>query len=364
MNIKTIFLICMVLLFTASYFGCSGETTEPAEIVRPVRYQQVQRSGGKMIRTFSGVSKAEAETNLSFRVGGIIQSINVEVGQRVKKGDLIAAIDTIDMVLQLEDARAGVENAGVQRETARSNLNRIRELYENNNIALSDYEGAKNQYASAKATYESKQKQLDLQKRQLSYGKLYAPVNGFIASVPVEKNENIKTGELVASLTSGKYIDVEVGMPDAFIHLIKPGLSTKVRFTSDLEKLFSGIVSKVSHGSSASSTYPVTVRLDTVTDKIRPGMPAEVTFDFETGDGGMNIYVPGNAVAEDTHGRFVFVVVEGPEKGFAIVHKKPVKVGVLTAAGFEVLEGLTEGELIVTSGSSKITDGLKVRLPR
>ncbi len=364
MNRKTFFLTGMALLFAASYIGCSDETAEPEQIVRPVRYQQVQQSGGKMKRTFSGVSKAETETNLSFRVGGIILAINVEVGQRIKKGDLIAAIDTTDMTLQLEDARAGVENARVQLETAKSNLNRVRELYENNNIALSEYEGAKNQYASAKATHESKQKQLDLQKRQLSYGKLHAPVNGFVASVPVEKNENVQAGELVVSLTSGKNIDVEVGMPGAFIHLVQPGLSTTVRFPSDSNEQFSGIVSKVSHVSSASSTYPVTLRLDMVTEKIRPGMPAEVTFDFEDGNGAMNIYVPGNAVAEDTHGRFVFVVVEGPEKGFAIVHKKPVKVGSLTADGFEILEGLTEGEFVVTSGISKITDGMKVRLPR
>jgi len=361
---KAIVFTGMALLFAACFNGCIDETSESEEIVRPVRYQQVRRIGTKTMRTFSGVARAETETNLSFRVGGIILAINAQVGQRVKKGHLIAAIDTIDISLQLEDAKAGLENARVQLETARSNRNRLRELYENNNIALSDYEGGKNQYASAKATYESKQKQLDLQKRQLSYGNLYSPADGFVADVPVEKNENVQAGQLVISLTSGKHIDVEVGMPGAFIHLVEPGLRTLVRFSSDSQEQFTGIVSKVSPVSSASSTYPVTVRLDTVSEKIRPGMPAEVTFDFETGSGDLTIHVPGNAVAEDTQGQFVFVVVEGPENGFARVHKRPVTVGALTADGFQIVEGLTEGELVVTSGVSKINDGMKVRFTR
>lgn len=354
----------MVLLLCANYSGCSKESGEPEEVIRPVRYKQVQWSGGKMVRTFSGISKAETETKLSFRVGGVISAVNAEVGQRVKKGDIIASIDTTDMNLQLEEARAAVQNARVQQETAGSNLNRVRELYENNNIALSEYEGAKNQYASAQATYESLQKKFDLQKRQLSYGKLVAPVNGIVAEVPGGKNENVKAGEVVAVLTSGKNIDVEVGIPGALIHLVQPEMSTTVRFTSDPGEEFSGMVRKISHVSSASSTYPVTIRLDTVTEKVRPGMPAEVTFEFKTGDDSIRLLVPGSAVAEDSQGRFVFVVKAGPEQGIAAVHRQPVKVGVLTANGFEILEGLNDGDLIVTAGISKITDGMKVRLSK
>ncbi len=363
MKIKTITLAAALLLSAAMHYSCSGGSNEAEEVIRPVRYQEVTRSGGSVMRTFSGISKAETETDLSFRVGGIIQTINVAVGQQVKEGDLVAAIDTTDFKLQLEDARAGVENARVQQETARANLSRIRELYENNNIALSEYEGAKNQYASAKATYDSKQKQFDLQQRQLSYGTLVAPVDGYVASVPVEKNENVQAGQLVASIISGTRMEVEVGMPGAFIHLVKPGMKTTVRF-SHTSQPYTGVVTKVSQVGSASSTFPVSVLIDQVTEKIRPGMAAEVGFSFGSGDSSGKILVPASAVAEDSDGRFVFVLEMGPETGFATVHRNPVTVGELTGAGLEIRDGLSEGQFIVTSGVSMITDQMKVRVPQ
>ena len=93
-------------------------------------------------------------------------------------------------------------------------------------------------------------------------------------------------------------------------------------------------------------------------------MPAEVSFTFESGDSSARIMVPVTAVTEDIHGQFVFVVIEGQEEGIYIVHRKKVKAGSLTDSGFEILEGLDGGELIVTSGISKITDGMKVRLAK
>ncbi len=363
MTMKRFRMTGLTIIIALFLLGCSDESVAPKPVVRPVRYQKVEASAGNLMRTFSGVSKAETITNLSFQVGGIITTIDVEVGQAVKKGDRVAAIDTIDLTLRLEEARAEVENARVQQETARSNLNRIRELYENNNIALSEYEGAKNQYSSAKATYESKQKQLDLQKRQLSYGVLFSPVDGYVAEVPVEKNENVQAGQLVASIISGANMEVEVGMPGTFIQRVAPGLKTSVRFAHS-PRPYTGVVTKVSHVASAASTYPVSVRLDQVTDEIRPGMPAEVTFAFDDDGGGKRIHVPAVAVAEDRDGRFVFALTMGPEEGFATVHRTPVTVGELSGAGIEILYGLTEGEFIVTSGVSMITDQMKVRVPQ
>ncbi len=361
MTMKPILTAGMVSLALFFFIGCSEKSEEPEPVIRPVRYLKVEPSTGQRLRTFSGVSKAETETDLSFQVAGPVKAVNVKVGQRVKQGDQIAALDTTDIALKLEDARAGLENARVQQENARANLNRNRELYENNNVSLSDYEAAKNQYASAKATYASKQKQLDLQKRQLSYGVLLSPVDGDVADVPVEKNENVQAGQLIATIISDGNMEVEVGIPGSLIHRVKTGLTATVQF-GHTRQPYSGVVSKVSRVSSAASTYPVSVRLDEITEKIRPGMPAEVSFAFDGGGGDQKIFVPAGAVAEDSVERFVYVLEMGPEAGFATVHRHPVTVGELTGAGLEIREGLTEGQFIVTSGISTITDQMKVRV--
>ncbi len=362
MTMKRILIAGLAAVAVLLPAACSDAPKEPEPIIRPVRFQKIEPSSGNRLRTFSGVSRAQTETNLSFQVGGIVQTIDVREGQQVKKGDRIASLDTIDMTLKLEELRASMENARVQQETARSNLNRVRELYENNNIALSEYEAAKNQYASTQATYESKQKQLDLQKRQLSYGTLVAPTNGHVAEVPVEKNENVSAGQLVASIISGARMEVEVGMPGTLIHHIRPGMQATVRF-AHTQKAYTGTVTKVSQITSAASTYPVSVLLDQESEMLRPGMPAEVSFAFGDGNGAGNgkILVPASAVAEDSQGRFVYLLEMGPEEGFATVHRHPVAVGELTGAGLEILDGLEEGQFIVTSGISMISDQMKVR---
>jgi len=363
MTMKRFFVAGLTAAAVLAAIGCGDTTKETEPIIRPVRFQKVESSSGKRLRTFSGVSKAQTETNLSFQVGGIVQTIDVREGQPIKKGDRIATLDTIDMTLKLEELRASMANARVQQETARSNLNRVRELYENNNIALSEYEAAKNQYASARATYQSKQKQLDLQKRQLSYGVLTAPTDGHVAEVPVEKNENASAGQLVASIISGSRMEVEVGMPGTLIHHIQQGIQASVRFAHD-DKTYTGTVTRVSQVTSAASTYPVSVLLDEESDKLRPGMPAEVSFAFGDRGGAENgkILVPASAVAEDSQGRFVYLLEMGPEDGLATAHRHPVVVGELTGAGLEILDGLEDGQFIVISGISMITDQMKVRV--
>jgi multidrug efflux pump subunit AcrA (membrane-fusion protein) len=90
-------------------------------------------------------------------------------------------------------------------------------------------------------------------------------------------------------------------------------------------------------------------------------MAAEVIFRFES-TREERIIVPSNAVGEDRQGRFVFVV-EPAEEGFGIAHRRPVVIGDLTEQGIEILEGLNDGERVVTAGVTKLNDGQQVRLP-
>ena len=355
-NLFLLFILC--ILFSS---GCSRDVEQKEEIIRPVRYQQIKRSNIEKTRSFSGVSVAATETKLSFRISGTLQAVNVKVGQKVKKAALIASIDDTDIRIQYEEAKAAMLNAEVQKDNAKANLARVRELYENNNVPLSEYENAKNQYAAARAEHESQVKKLNLQKSQLSYSKLFSPMAGIVAEVPVERNENVNAGQVIAVLTSDKDIEVEVGIPEAYISRIKTGDTVSVAFSSFRDRSFTGTVTEVSYLTSGASTYPVRVRLEKLTKDIRPGMPANVNFTFSLENEG-SLIASINAVAEDQQGSYVFVVVAGPEVGFATVNRRPVRVGKLTNDGFIVSDGLKEGELVVISGVSKITDGMKVRL--
>ena len=147
-RINMIFFLCGILLML--FFSCS-EPVEQKETIRPVRYQEVVRFNNEKQRTFSGVSESGSEAQLSFRVSGVLKSIKVTLGQKIKKNQHIASIDASDAVLDYEKAVAAQKNTQVQVETAESSLERVKGLYENNNVSLSEYEAAKNKFAAAEA---------------------------------------------------------------------------------------------------------------------------------------------------------------------------------------------------------------------
>ncbi len=103
------------------------------------------------------------------------------------------------------------------------------------------------------------------------------------------------------------------------------------------------------------------VRLKDTDPGTRPGMAAEVAFTSESESNRMVMLVPSQAVIEDRGERYAFIV-EPKENELGLIHKKTVTVGDLTPEGFEVLEGLADGDRVVTAGMSKITEGMTVKL--
>ena len=196
---RRLLLPIILMLLTA----CGGnedvqENTEPT--LRPVRYQQIGFSQDQAQHTYTGVAQADQLSKLSFRVAGTIRSIAVKLGDRVRRGQLIATIDPSDYSIQAEQATASekgavanLQSAETQLINARSNYNRIEKLYENNSVPLSDFEQAKSAYESAQSSYEAAQtqvtsaeKQSQSARNQVSYTRLTAPFDGVITAINVE----------------------------------------------------------------------------------------------------------------------------------------------------------------------------------
>jgi len=341
--------------------GCSGPPPEE-EPIRPVRTEQVIRTGGSRVRTFSGIARAGVESRLSFKVAGTVQRVAVKVGDVVGQGQLLAELDPRDYELQVEDAEASRAQARARARNAESNLERVRGLYENNNTSQNSYDAARAEYEYSAAQVSSVEKKLELARSQLSYTRLLSPLDGAISAVELEVNENVAVGQTVVVLTSGNRPEVRVAMPEIFIARVREGEPVDVTFDALPGRSFDAVVTEVGVASGdLSTTFPVTVRLREASSDVLPGMAAEVAIGFETGDGRERILVPSFAVGEDRQGRFVFVVEPG-EAGTATARRRQVKVGDLSGEGLEILKGLEEGELLITAGVSRIEDGMQVRL--
>lgn len=359
---KHTFRIISIALMVFAITSCGNEEKEVAKSVRPVKYQKVSYLGGEKIRTFSGTAQTDKIINLSFRNSGIITVFDIKLGQKVKKGQLLAKLDNVQSRLSYEQSITQLNSAESQMNTAKLSLNRVRSLYEKGSTSLSDFESAKNAYRTAEESYQSAQRGVDIQKEQIRYGYLYAPENGVISIVNAEVDENVSPGQAVATLNAGADMEITLGVPESVINGVVQGMNVDVDFSSLPNKKFKAKVTEVAPAVDANTaTYPVRVTVTDPSEQIKSGMAANVTFDF--GDHRADntiLVVPANAVGEDSNGRFVFLIKDEGE--VTKVEKHPITIGELTAEGFEVTSGLQAGQKIATAGLQTLLDGQEVRL--
>ncbi len=351
----------LLSLGLAVALACDREEPGRETIVRPVRYERVYSGATSRVRSFSGTARASIESRLSFKVAGTIERLNVTMGDAVSAGDEIGHLDDDDYRIRVDQTSASLEQAKAQARNAESSYRRTLGLYENNNASRDQLDAARAAKESAEAQVRSLENSLELARLQLSYTRLIAPVTGSIMSAPVEVNENVQAGQTIVTLSAGAEPEVVVGVPEILISQIRDGAPVTVTFDAISGRRFAAVVTEVAIAPSpGSSTFQVTARLEESDPAIRSGMACEVAFEFESAhrDG---FLVPPVAVLEDRTGRFVYVVDIG-EGDSGTTRRVSVETGELTSDGLEILSGLTDGDIVVTAGVSRITDGQTVRL--
>jgi len=370
--------IPVLLLLVLASTSCKEKSAETAQQFPPVKFAKIELAAGVETYTFSGVVIARNETNLSFKVGGTLSSVEVELGDRVRKGQLIAAIDPGDYTIQTNQAIAQMEGAAANAKAAEAQLinaqatyDRVAKLYESNSVSLSEYQQAKSGLDAAQAQYDAAITQVnaaDQQVRaadnQVSYTRLVSPMNGVVTAAQVEANEVVNAGMLIASVSSLDRPEVEVGVPEAVINKLKTGQQATVKFPSLPERLFEAEVVEVAFASGRSTTYPVKLNIMNPEEEIRPGMATEVKFSVNiAGEKTKNtIVAPLKAIASGTDGNYVFRLVADKEEGIYEAKMVPVELGTITQNGYTIKKGLIAGDLVAVAGLRSLYDGRKVKL--
>lgn len=342
--------------------GCEKVDDEPV-LIRPVRTIVVGSGTNSSSRTYNGHAQTDRIINLSFRSTGIITVFDIKLGQRVNKGDLLAELDNVAARLAYEQAVSSRNSAKSDLNTKTLNLARVRSLYEKGGVSLSEYESAKNGFQTAEASFMSSKRSVEIQQEQIRYGRIIAPESGVIAAVMKEVDENVAAGETVAVLNAGAGMKIEVGLPESVINLVQAKSQVTVTFAALPGEVYAGQISEVSPAIDRNTaTYPVRLELLGSTEKVRAGMAASVTFDFDNAAAGDDmLLVPASAVGEDAEGQFVFTVARTPEQ-IALVRKQRIEIGSLLNNSFEVVSGLSKGDLVITAGVHSVLDGQQVRV--
>ena len=354
--------ILVIAITLTIIVGCGKKEAITKKIIKPVKYATVLKKGGEVKKSFNGISQSGSETRLSFRANGLITKLNAKVGDRVKKGQLLAQLDLNDLKLNYQKAKSSEQSSKSQLETAKSAFERVKKLYQANSASLSDYEQAKNGYLSAQSFYKTAKKSVELQKRQIEYAKIIAPTNGTISAVNGELNEFAPAGNPIIILNSrNDDIEVVIGVTENYISKISNGDETTVIFSGIDGEKFKGIVTEVGFSSMQNATAPVVLKLKNVTKQVRPGMAVEVLFSFGDKNEKSVLSVPISSVGQDHEGMFVYIL-EKKDKMLYKAKKSLINTGRLNNDGYEILSGVSEGQIIAIAGLRSLFDGMEVKL--
>ncbi len=355
--------IILLLSVAVLLSGCDKQE-EVIEIpLRSVKHQTISYSSGKLVKTFSGVTKAELEANLSFRVSGRVEDIPVGVGDSLTKGQLVARLDDKDYAVLFEQAKAELASAKASLRSAESEYNRTIGLYEKRNASKSQLDTTRASAESAKAQVKANNQQVEAARLQLSYANLYSPQDCIVSSKPVRENENVSSGQAVVSVNCGKKVEVVVDVPESYIDAVKENQAVMVSLSSVDDSHYVGKVTEISSGSSdQASAFPVTITLDGNHEGLRAGLAAEVEFTQSNGAEENYFILPITAVAHDEKGDFAYVLNAGESSEQATVKKTYVEVKEIVQQGVRVTSGLNNGDKIVTAGVTVIRDGMAVKV--
>lgn len=355
------FTLILAGLFLSSCGSDEKKTSEPR--YRPVKYITLNAEKIGETFSFSGVSQSESQENLSFKVGGTVESIPVKVGSVVKKGDLLIRLDATDYQVGLNQAKAAEKSAKSNFIASKSGYERALKLYETKSISLNDFEKAKAQFEAAKSNFEAAQSQTQAAQNQVNYSTLRATFDGIVSEVNINQNEVVSPGHPVITLSSSDQIQIEVGIPENAIAWVSKGQKVDIVFSSMKSEKFIGTVEEVGF-TATGATYPVTVLLDEKSPRIRPDMPAEVTFTKTELDSNKKpkTILPSTSVGEDANGNFVYILEATEQKGVYTAVKKPVEIGVMNESGFELLSDIPSRALVASAGLNMLREGALVKL--
>jgi RND family efflux transporter MFP subunit len=324
----------------------------PAE--RPVQVERVAFQAEAAGHDFVGVVRARRETDLAFRVAGKITARNVNVGDVVHAGDVVARVDPGDLELQVQSAQAELAAATSNLADASADEARYGNLKTRGAVSLADYDHKKAAKDEAAGRLERAQRALDLARNQLGYAELKADVDGVITATLAESGQVVAVGQAVARLAHHGEMEAVVALPETWLEQARSAQAA-VRLWSDPKRRFSAQLRELSpQADPATRTYAARFTIDNPDRTVALGMTATLT--LSQGAQAPMAKLPLAAILNRGKGPTVYVV--DPSGALEL---RPVTVASFSEDAALVTAGVNDGERVVTLGVQKLDPGQKVR---
>jgi RND family efflux transporter MFP subunit len=351
---RLIWLLCIAVALTA----CK-EKVEIVETVRAIKTIVVKEQAAEEVRKLSGVVAAVDSSGLSFEVGGQVKLVNVDIGDVVKKGQVLAKLDPEPYQLDVDAVAAELRKARDNVDKTEAEFERQKRIFKQGAGAERFVEVSEFEYKAALSAVKFQIARLDQAKRNLRKTKLISPYAGTIAWRAVEPNEEVRTGQKIFEINATGKMEVQLAVPESTIDRIYVDDPTTITFPTLPDATVNGRITYIGSAAVKANAFPVKVELLDPTDEIKPGMTAEATLSIADEDLQPGYLVPIQAILPSPEAKRGYAFVYGPETSTVI--KTPVRYGGIQNGLAIVHEGLEVGDVIAVAGVSFLADGLKVK---
>jgi len=293
-----IYLIILIVIAGGSYFFFWGSPDKETKYI----FAEIQRGDVSNTITSTGTLEALKTVDVGTQVSGRIDQIFVDFNSNVKKGQLLAVLDTTSLALQVSDALSNLEKAKAQYNKATAQFDRDKSLFDKGFLSELDYINSKTTLESSLSDYHSSQTALQRSRTNLGYAYIYSPISGIIINRNVEEGQTVaaslSTPTLFQIAENLSNMQILASVDEGDIGQIKIGQDAEFTVQAYPDKKFSGKVTQIRLNSEVVQNvvnYTVVVNAENINNQLLPGMTA--TIDFYVAQKNNALLVPNSALS-------------------------------------------------------------------
>lgn len=346
-----------LLLLACLFLQACSKPTTAEEPVRAVKVLTVGLDAMQSGFEYAGEVRPRVESRLGFRVSGKLLRRTVDLGQRVKAGEVLAQLDPQDFKLAADGARAQLAAVATNRDLALADYKRYKELRDQNFISAAELERRDAALKAAQAQVDQAQAQLAGLGNQTGYANLVADATGVVTSVDAEPGQVLAAGTPVLRIAQDGGRDAVFAVPEDTVAKLKVGSPVQVRAWAEQKSASATVREVAASADPVTRTFTVKVALSG-TDSWPLGSTVTVLPKALDRSGPPVIKLPTSALQHDGEKAAVWVL----DKTTMTVRLQPIAIA--TADGNEVVvaQGLEPGMQVVSVGTHVLTPGQKVTI--
>ncbi|PWC85800.1 RND transporter [Azospirillum sp. TSH100] len=326
---------------------------------RPIELTAVEvtavapRALTETVRLSGSVSPME-QSALKAEVAARLAEVLVREGQAVRRGDVLARFDTVELTARLNEKQANLEGARAQLVLAEKTLTKNRTLNRSNIVSDTSLDQAESSFGFQRAQVDALAAQVELARKALRDAVVVSPIDGMVATRSVNPGENLAVNAALFTIVDLSRVEVEATVPAEQVARLAVGQTAALRVEGFGDREFAGRVARINPMARAGSrAIPVYVTIDNKDGALRGGMFA--SGEVRVAQAPSAIAVPPVAVRHDDQGDFVLLIADG-----RTVRRPVTRVALWARGDLVQVEGLAPGDRVVTGNLPGLTAGRAV----